>query len=111
MDARPRELIVYRTAEGEEPFARWFSSLRDSEAVARITRRLDRLEAGNPGDCKPVGEGVMELRLQYGPGYRVYFGQDGDTLVVLLVGGDKRSQEKDIKSAVIFWRDYKERRA
>lgn len=110
MEARPRQLIVYQTPEGEEPFTRWYRSLRDVEAVARITRRLDRMEAGNTGDCKAVGEGVLELRVDYGPGYRVYFGQDGDTWVVLLVGGDKRTQAKDIQSAKRYWCDYKERK-
>lgn len=110
METRPRQLVVYQTPEGIEPFTRWFRALRDVEAVARITRRLDRLEAGNAGDCKPVGEGVLELRLDYGPGYRVYFGQDGETWVVLLVGGDKRTQAKDIQTAKLCWQDYKERR-
>ena len=110
MEARPRKLIVYQTPEGEEPFTRWYQCLRDVEVVARITRRLDRLEAGNAGDCKAVGEGVSELRLDYGPGYRLYFGQDGDAWVVILVGGDKRTQAKDIQTAKLYWRDYKERK-
>jgi putative addiction module killer protein len=110
MEARPRHLIVYRTTNGEEPFAHWFSALRDYEAAARVARRLDRLETGNLGDCKPVGEGVLELRVNYGTGYRVYLAQDGDTIVVLLVGGDKKTQARDIHLARQYWRDYKERK-
>lgn len=80
-------------------FDRWLSGLRDRRAVARIAARLDRLASGNPGDAQPVGEGVSELRIHYGPGYRVYFLQRGPVLIVLLCGGDKSSQEKDITQA------------
>lgn len=80
-------------------FDRWLSGLRDRRAVARIAARLDRLAAGNPGDARPVGEGVSELRINYGPGYRVYFIQNGQILVILLCGGDKSSQDRDIKQA------------
>ena len=83
-----------------ELFARWFSGLRDRRARARIQARIDRLEIGNPGDVKPVGEGVSEMRIDYGPGYRVYFVQRGAAIVVLLAGGDKRTQERDIKTAL-----------
>jgi putative addiction module killer protein len=82
-----------------EAFAAWFSALRDRQAKARIAARIDRLALGNPGDVRPVGEGVSELRIDYGPGYRVYFVQRGTTLVVLLAGGDKRSQSRDIAAA------------
>lgn len=81
-------------------FAEWFSNLRDRQARARIDVRIRRLSLGNPGDVKPVGEGVSELRIDYGPGYRVYFVQRGDTLVILLAGGDKRTQDTDIKTAL-----------
>jgi|SRR5665213_783608 len=80
-------------------FLNWLRSLRDEKAVARIQIRIDRLELGNPGDVKSVGEGVSELRVDYGPGYRVYFAQRGKVLVVLLCGGDKPSQNADIKTA------------
>ena len=80
-------------------FDRWLSGLRDRRAVARIAARLDRLAAGNPGDAQPVGEGVSELRINYGPGYRVYFIQREQILVILLCGGDKSSQNRDIKQA------------
>jgi putative addiction module killer protein len=82
-----------------EAFAAWFSALRDRQAKARIAARIDRLALGNPGDVRPVGEGVSELRIDYGPGYRVYFVQRGTTLVVLLAGGDKRSRSRDIAAA------------
>ena len=81
-------------------FDTWLSGLRDRRAVARIAARLDRLAAGNPGDVEPVGEGVSELRINYGPGYRVYFIQRGPVLVILLCGGDKSTQSKDIQTAV-----------
>ena len=83
-------------------FDTWLSSLRDRRAVARIAARLDRLAAGNPGDVEPVGEGVSELRINYGPGYRVYFIQRGPVLVILLCGGDKSTQSKDIKQAKVL---------
>jgi putative addiction module killer protein len=82
-----------------EVYSEWFNSLSDRQARARIDVRIRRLSLGNPGDVKPVGEGVSELRIDYGPGYRVYFVQQGQTLVILLAGGDKRTQDKDIKTA------------
>lgn len=81
-------------------FAEWFEELRDREARARITARLRRLSLGNPGDVKPVGAGVSEMRIDYGPGYRVYFVGRGETLIILLCGGDKRRQDRDIARAL-----------
>jgi len=83
-----------------EVFSRWFKGLRDRQARARINARIRRLSLGNPGDVKPVGEGVSELRIDYGPGYRIYFVQRGQTLVILLAGGDKHTQDRDIKAAL-----------
>lgn len=83
-----------------EAYAKWFTSLRDRQTKARINARIRRLSLGNPGDVRPVGEGVSELRIDYGPGYRVYFVQRGQSLVVLLAGGDKSTQDRDIKSAL-----------
>jgi putative addiction module killer protein len=80
-------------------FARWLDGLRDIHARARVQARLDRLGEGNPGDVKPVGEGVSELRIDYGPGYRVYFTARGRQVIILLAGGDKRTQARDIKVA------------
>jgi putative addiction module killer protein len=88
-----------------EAYAGWFVGLRDRQAKARIDVRLRRLSLGNPGDVKPVGEGVSEVRIDYGPGYRVYFLRRGDTLIVLLGGGDKSSQDRDIRAAVALARD------
>ena len=81
-------------------YARWLDSLRDIRARARVLARVERLVAGNPGDVKPVGEGVSELRINYGPGYRVYYKKQGQRLVILLAGGDKRTQTSDIETAL-----------
>jgi putative addiction module killer protein len=83
-----------------ETFMAWFRGVRDRQAKARIMVRIDRLSLGNPGDVRPVGEGVSELRIDYGPGYRVYFLQQGTKVVVLLAGGDKRTQSQDIGIAL-----------
>jgi putative addiction module killer protein len=83
-----------------ETFARWIDELRDIHARARIQARIERLAAGNPGDVRPVGEGVSELRIDYGPGYRVYYTKRGRTVLILLAGGDKRTQATDIKTAL-----------
>ena len=83
-----------------DEYSDWFANLRDRQARARINARIRRLSLGNPGDVKPVGEGVSELRIDYGPGYRVYFLQRGHEVVILLAGGDKRTQQKDIQTAL-----------
>ena len=83
-----------------EGYAKWLDSLRDAPARARVLVRIERLAAGNPGDVRPVGEGVSELRIDYGPGYRVYYKKQGRRIVVLLAGGDKRTQSADVKTAL-----------
>ena len=83
-----------------ETYAKWLNGLRDIQARARILVRVERLAAGNPGDVRPVGKGVSELRIDYGPGYRVYFTKHGKEVVILLAGGDKHTQAKDIKTAL-----------
>ena len=88
-----------------ELYARWFDGLRDARARARIDVRIRRLSLGNRGDVRPVGEGVSELRIDYGPGYRVYFVQRGQALIILLAGGDKRTQERDIQKAIKMARE------
>jgi putative addiction module killer protein len=88
-----------------DKYSEWFANLRDRRARARINARIRRLSLGNPSDVKPVGEGVSELRIDYGPGYRVYFTQRGRKLVILLAGGDKRTQERDIQTALGFARN------
>ena len=89
-------------------YARWFAKLRDRQARARIDVRIRRLSLGNAGDVRPVGEGVSELRIDYGPGYRVYFIQRGQRFVVLLAGGDKRTQVQDIETAIALAREMQE---
>ena len=89
-------------------FATWLDELRDIQARARIQARITRLADGNPGDVAPVGEGVSELRIHYGPGYRVYFKQHERTLIILLAGGDKRTQTRDIKTALLLSRNLSE---
>jgi len=102
----PKTVIVYQDNRGNEPFTDWLNSLHDPTTRRRILKRLLRLEQGNYGDYKSVGEGVNELRFFFGAGYRVYFGEDGDTIVVLLCGGSKDSQHRDIQRAQLYWQEY-----
>jgi putative addiction module killer protein len=107
MEAQPREIRSYITADGRIPFDEWFNSLRDRKALVKIDARIRRVKDGNLGDCRSVGEGVFELRIDSGPGYRVYFGQAGATIVLLLCGGDKSTQDRDITQAKLYWADYR----
>jgi len=91
--------MVYRIVEGPV-FSRWLVTLRDRSARQRIVSRIDRFRDGNPGDVKPVGHGVSEMRIDYGPGYRIYFMRAGDVVYLLLCGGDKASQKRDIETAI-----------
>lgn len=109
MEASPKELLIYVATEGREPFTEWLSSLRDFNARAKIRVRSGRVSLGNFGDCHGVGDGIQELRLNCGPGYRVYFAQEGTMIVLLLCGGDKSSQTKDIETAKQYWTDYRSR--
>ena len=97
----------YLGSDGRSPFREWIDKL-DRSARARIQARVLRFESGNLGDTKSVGAGVWEARLMFGPGYRIYFGKSGKTIVLLLLGGDKSTQSKDIKSAQHLWTDYLE---
>jgi putative addiction module killer protein len=106
MEGRERDIKEYLTASGKSPFSEWLLKLRDQLARAIIRKRINRLRKGNFGDSKPVGDGVSELKIDFGPGYRVYFGHDGETIIVLLCGGDKGSQDADIKKAKDYWKDY-----
>lgn len=106
MNDIPIELLEYLTESGHNPFREWLEGLRDRQARARIRVRLNRIRLGNFGDCKSVGRGVRELRVPHGPGYRVYFGRKGNTVVILLHGGDKKTQSKDIALAQAYWDDY-----
>ncbi len=103
------ELRQYQTVGNQSPYARWFARL-DAIAAAKVVGRLARLEAGNVSNVKPVGEGVNELRIDFGPGYRVYFGWDGPELILLLGGGIKKRQDSDIRAAQGHWSDYKARK-
>lgn len=105
------ELLRYQRDDGREPFSEWLNGLRDKVAQARIRVRLRQVQAGNFGDCEPVGEGVSELRVHVGAGYRVYCGRHGKTVVLLLCGGDKGSQAADIKRAKELWAEWKRRQA
>jgi putative addiction module killer protein len=100
------EIRYYVSSDGQQPFAAWFADL---EVVVRVkvTRAITRLEQGNFSSVKTVGEGVFEYRIDFGPGYRVYFGQDGPTLVILLTGGTKKRQQRDIDVAHKYWQNYK----
>ncbi|MBD2020621.1 type II toxin-antitoxin system RelE/ParE family toxin [Leptolyngbya sp. FACHB-36] len=109
MESTPRELLIYETEQGDAPFSSWLDSLRDREARARIKKRLDRVALGNFGDYRSVGDGIFELRIDYGPGYRVYFAQVGMLILLLLCGGDKSTQNQDIIQVKQFWADFKQR--
>ena len=109
MEARPKDLRIFLTKEGREPFSEWLNSIRDKKVRAKIRVRLDRVSLGNLGDCHGVGEGIQELRIDYGPGYRVYFGQEGTSIVLLLCGGDKSTQTNDIEIAKQYWNEYRRR--
>jgi|ERR1043165_7387237 putative addiction module killer protein len=101
------EIRYYVAANGDEPFADWFADL-EAVARAKVTRAIARMEQGNLSNVKSVGGGVLEYRIDFGPGYRVYFGRDGDTLVILLTGGSKKRQQRDIDAAHDYWQDYKQ---
>lgn len=103
------ELSEYLDSKGRSPFGAWFDDL-DSTAAAKITTALTRMGLGNLSNTKGVGEGVLEYKVNFGPGYRVYFGRDGDRLVILLAGGTKKRQAKDVADARARWADYKARK-
>lgn len=103
------EIRIYRTAAGARPFVAWVGALRDLRARAKIQSRLARLNTGNFGDAKSVGDGVSELRVDWGPGYRIYFSRVGQVVVLLLCAGDKKTQQKDIQRVKTYLQDYKTR--
>lgn len=102
-------VVEYLDATGRSPFGGWFDGL-DVQTAVHVRRSTARMEAGNFGDAKAVGKGVIERRIDAGPGYRIYFGRDGDDLVILLAGGTKKRQQKDIETAQRYWSDYKDRK-
>lgn len=103
------EIREYVDPQGRSPYARWFDRL-DSVAAARVAVALVRMEQGNLSNAKGIGAGVFEYRVDFGPGYRIYFGRDGDALIVLLGGGTKTRQQRDIEAARALWREYKRRK-
>lgn len=107
--AVPKTVLEFVDIKGANPFRTWLDSLRDVRAKAVITDRIARVRAGSIGDTNDVGGSVFELRVNFGPGYRIYFGNDGKTVVILLCGGDKSTQDKDIKTAKANWLSYKAR--
>ena len=111
MEATQKQVEVFKTPAGWVPFIDWLRGLRDQRARQKIQARIDRLSLGNLGNSRSVGEGVQELKIDYGPGYRVYFGQHGEKLVILLCGGDKGTQDEDIEKAKEFWKAYKEEKS
>lgn len=103
------ELLRYVTPSGTDVIAEWLDSIKDLRTRAKIAARFLRLAVGNFGDCKPLKQGVNELRIDWGPGYRVYYAKVSNVCVLLLCGGDKRKQSQDIERAVTYWNDYKQR--
>lgn len=103
------EVREYLAETGKSPFQRWFLRLH-GPAAAKVTAALERITRGNFSNAKAVGSGVSEYKIDFGPGYRIYFGKDGDTLVILLAGGSKKGQSEDIQAAQSYWADYKTRK-
>jgi len=102
---KQKQLNIYITQEGEQPFVDWLESL-DKTTRYRVKTRLDRVSLGNLGDYKFIKQGVFELRFDFGAGYRIYYGNDDGQIILLLCGGNKRTQKKDLKKAIAYWQDY-----
>ncbi len=107
MEAVPKQIKLYQTSAGRKPFIQWLEALKDQRAKQKIQARLDRLSLGNLGQTNSLGAGVQELKIDFGPGFRVYFGCEDNSIVILLLGGDKSSQNEDIKKAKKYWKEYK----
>ena len=99
---------AYKSEQGNVPYKKWIFSIKDKAVSTNITRRIQRIQWGNPGNFKAFSGGICELKLNFGPGYRIYYGMDGKTMIILLHGGDKSTQRKDIEKAKTYWQDYKE---
>lgn len=109
MNVQPRTVINYRTADGREPYLEWLRSIKDKKVRSIIRARVDRLAVGNLGDHRRIVGDLFELRIHYGAGYRIYCGERGKTIVILLCGGTKRRQQRDIEQAKTYWQDSKGR--
>ena len=107
MEAVPLSVEIYETEAGRVPFSEWLTALRDLQASAKILLRIDRAKRGNLGDHKPIADGIFELRVDTGAGYRVYFGRVSSQVIVILWGGDKSTQQRDIEKAEQYWIDYR----
>ena len=107
MDAKPIAVEIYQTIDNKRPFSEWLMKLKNVQASARILLRLDRIRQGNLGDHRFIADGMFELRIDLGPGYRVYFGRVSEDCIVVLWGGDKSTQAADIAKALAFWMDYR----
>lgn len=107
MEAVPKQIKLYQTSTGRKPFIEWLEALKDRRAKQKIQARIDRLSLGNLGYTNSVGAGVQELKIDFGPGFRVYFSYEGNSIIILLLGGDKSSQNEDIKKAKEYWKEYK----
>ena len=105
--AEAKTIKLFEDANGHRPYAVWLKGLRDAQGRRRIIRRVQRLERGHYGDCEPVGEGVFELRLFFGPGYRVYFAEEGKNVIILLGGGTKDTQRQDVEVAKACWKEHR----
>lgn len=110
MERSHKQVIEYIDENGRSPFRGWILSLNDMQVRAKIRIRVNRLRLGNFGDCRFLGNGVYELKMDFGPGYRIYWGRESDVVIVLLCGGDKKTQKKDIAKAKKLWQDYARRR-
>lgn len=111
MEATEKQIKIYRLPEGRVPYLEWLHGLKDQRARQKIQARLGRVRLGNAGPTRSVGAGIQELKIDYGPGYRVYFGQEGQEVVLLLCGGDKSTQDEDIKKAHQYWANYKKEKS
>jgi len=107
METTERIIQEFITGDDTNPFREWLDSIKDMRTQIKIDLRLARVRLGNFGDTKSVGKGVYELKIQFGPGYRIYYGLEGNKIVILLCAGDKSSQKKDIKKAIMFWKEYR----
>ena len=105
-----KQILYYVSESGKCYFEEWLENLKDIRGKAIVKARIRRITLGNPGDFKSLGQGIYELRIEYGPGYRLYYGEDGNTIIIFLCGGDKDSQRRDIDKAYKFWNDYRRRK-
>ena len=109
MEIQSQTILNYQTSEGKQPFDDWYNTLKETKTRLIIRKRINRLALGNFGDCKTLKDGLFEVRIDYGPGYRLYFAQEGQQIILLLSGGDKSTQEVDIQKAKEYYDDYKSR--